>query len=496
MENLHNLILLDLRHNNIVLDGDDMATMGRTELRQRFGDRVVLDDDTTEFEQVEISKNDVYRDLMGGAIHWSFDELKKLRPSSIPPSGHTEASLMEVWNGGVYMRKWRESNPEGVAEMIYGNEGIIRQVYGSSVDGLLEQNVREEDRNRNIARILALLVKNIDKDTMEWNIAKLAGEDKEAFKKMWDDNKARLIVNNNKWTIEDFIHHIYNPSEEYRRWRIARGEEHDDPDTHPSIVLAKNLIGNILDMMSGASDEDVVVSNINGICEGLEHCPDRQIAEMRLAYQVLTGETRSDDLKGFVREVVGAEKERVFGHVVTPGTGQNVHVLNVLTNKMADEIGLNRTVETGLGTMGQDRFRGWPGNILRAFYATFTPEHMFRVLSEHVNGSGKMTSSASMLIRDMIRDRVLSKEDVKRMCKYREEDVVDIDDLADEEQAKYIAGESCGITEEFAKWYLAEMGLVVVKAPASGTGGGYARRAANWARQVLSWARRAFGHEE
>lgn len=96
-----------------------------------------------------------------------------------------------------------------------------------------------------------------------------------------------------------------------------------------------------------------------------------------------------------------AEKERVLGCVVTPpAKDQNAHVVSVLTKKMAEEIGLNKTIETGPGSMNLDRFCGWPGNILQAFYSVLTLEHVFGVGKEYVNAHVDMRDKALELIHN------------------------------------------------------------------------------------------------
>ncbi|ELA40876.1 uncharacterized protein VICG_02090, partial [Vittaforma corneae ATCC 50505] len=308
------LRLLNLRGNNISEVGDGERTVGWRELRAIFGDRVMLDNDSVEYEEDEISVEDVYRELKSKPMHWNFEMLKTLRPQSVPEFRCSEEELMGLWNENMFVREWDRLRPE-VIETIEANRRVLLAVYGEDFSRLLRTDVDGETRNRNITEIVTKIAENKDSHTRERNISKLTGNDKNVFKDMWEKNSHMFIMGDNKRTMDEFIHHIYNPDQEYRRWGMKK--------KHTG--LAKNLLGSILNALSRESDGDVVFSNINGICEGLGYCPDRQISEMMFVHNLLTGdmeEQEGSSLENRVRKAVerwvGQEKERVFDIAVTP----------------------------------------------------------------------------------------------------------------------------------------------------------------------------------
>ncbi|ELA41326.1 uncharacterized protein VICG_01566, partial [Vittaforma corneae ATCC 50505] len=242
------LRLLNLMGNNISEVGDGERTVGRRELREIFGDRVMLDNDIVEYEEDEISVEDVYRELKSKPMHWNFEMLRTLRPPSVPELKCSEEELVRLWNESMFVREWDRLRPE-VIETIKANRGVLVAVYGEGFSALLRTDVDSETRNRNITEIVTKIAENRDSYTRERNISELAGNDKSAFMDMWEKNSRTFIMGDNKRTMDEFIHHIYNPDEEYRRWGMKK--------KHTG--LAKNLLGSILNALSKERDGDVVV---------------------------------------------------------------------------------------------------------------------------------------------------------------------------------------------------------------------------------------------
>ncbi len=80
-----------------------------------------------------------------------------------------------------------------------------------------------------------------------------------------------MISSKNSKILEDFIHHIYNPEKKYFYMPI---ENHD-------LDFVKKLLESVLKKLNEKrEDKEIVISNINVICEGLEYCPDRKVAEL------------------------------------------------------------------------------------------------------------------------------------------------------------------------------------------------------------------------
>ncbi|ELA42515.1 uncharacterized protein VICG_00614 [Vittaforma corneae ATCC 50505] len=448
------LRLLNLMGNNMSEVGDGERTVGRRELRAIFGDRVVLDNDIVEYEEDEISVGDVYSELKSKPMHWNFEMLRTLRPQSVPELKCSEEELVRLWNESMFVREWDRLRPE-VIETIEASRRVLVAVYGEGFSALLRTDVDGETRNRNITEIVTKVADNKNSYTKQRNISKLTGNDKNTFKDMWEKNSRKFIMGDNKRTMDEFIHHIYNPDKEYRRWRMKK--EHTG--------LAKNLLGAILNALSKESDGDVVVSNINVICEGLGYCPDRQISEMMFVHNLLTGDVEEQEgssLEDRVRKVVetwvGQEKERVFDIAVTPlNVGQNVHVQNFWRYELRDDVGLDFEFQTGIIGREQlarmDRFRLRPGNALRAFYRIFTPEHMIDVLTGRINSRGRIVS----MIAQLICTTEISNEDRKRMCRWDEKEIPS----GLSEDVEYMVGCIPEITREFAKYFLVKMGVIV-----------------------------------
>jgi len=208
---------------------------------------------------------------------------------------------------------------------------------------------------------------------------------------LWKDDIAGLITEGNRAIIEGFIHHLFNPDEEYSRCKM----------NEIRIPLARNLIGAVIQELSKVKDDnELIISNINTICIGLKHCPDRQIGRMMFIYYLLAGEVYpTSSLEKFIRYFVAQEKTRVFEIAITPRASfQNVYVQNFWKYNLRDEVGFDFEFKTELGTMGWDRFRGWHGNALRTFYNFFTPEYLIDELTMEINGSSSLFKKAHEMI--------------------------------------------------------------------------------------------------
>ncbi|ELA40803.1 uncharacterized protein VICG_02161, partial [Vittaforma corneae ATCC 50505] len=177
------LRLLNLLDNNISEVGDGERTLGRRELRAIFRNRVVLDNDSVEYEEDEISVEDVYRELKSKPMHWNFEMLRTLRPQSVPELKCSEEELVRLWNESMFVREWDRLRPE-VIETIEASRGVLEAVYGEDFLKLLRTDVDGETRNRNITEIVTKVAENKDSYTRERNISKLAGNDKSAFMDM------------------------------------------------------------------------------------------------------------------------------------------------------------------------------------------------------------------------------------------------------------------------------------------------------------------------
>lgn len=189
--------------------------------------------------------------------------------------------------------------------------------------------------------------------------------------------------------------------------------------------LTKDYIEAIIMLLTdkdNLKDIEKINSNINAMCEGIAHCPDRQIAELKFCYNVLKGEAKTDeDLDTMMENLIAVQKENIFDSIVTPkAASQNVHVLNFWKNKLKDKLGFNFEFKSRLGTLGQDQFFGEPGNVLDAFYNEFTPEKVIKILTIEINKKPKLLSAMSSFA-----DNLAGKDDEKRkrMLEYADEEL-------------------------------------------------------------------------
>jgi hypothetical protein len=265
---------------------------------------------------------------------------------------------------------------------------------------------------------------------------------------MWNENIKSFISIKNQKSIEDFIHHIYNHNEYYKKWNM--------PVAYLS--LAKNLIESIFEIMKNTLDKEIIVSNINSICVSLEYCPDRQISELYFVYNLLTENNIDTDisLEEFIKEIIGQEKEKIFTLAVTPKNGsQNVHVLTFWKYELRNEVGFDFDFKTSFGSMGQDIFNGWHGNALKAFYSLFSPEYIIKELSERINEKSEMRCKALKMIYE---DNSISKNLKRKMYTVDNTKNNNMNDVNDE-----IFNHSSGITVEYIKHLLLRMQIIIQK---------------------------------
>jgi len=204
--------------------------------------------------------------------------------------------------------------------------------------------------------------RDLESRPLHWNFDKLRSLrqkpvpestlDEWSLKELWEDTIANLISPENQKIIEEFIHHLFHPNEEYNRCKM--NEIH--------IPLAKNLIeAVILKLSKVKNDDEKIISSIDDICEGLlEYCPDRQVGRMMFIYYLLADEVDpTSSIEEFVRYFVAHEKTRVFEIAIIPTASfQNVYVQNFWKYNLRDEVGFDFEFKKKFGTMGWDRYHG------------------------------------------------------------------------------------------------------------------------------------------
>ena len=236
-----------------------------------------------------------------------------------------------------------------------------------------------------------------------------------------------------KKAMEEFISCICNPSRKYGGSRVPY-----------YTGLAKRLLGGIFDELSKVSDEQAAIAKVNELCEGLDRSLDKQIPGMMFLYHVLTKDAKEDGLEEFVRW----EEEQVFDLTVAPPLHGSqggaildfwMDVLSFWKHRLRDEVGFD--LEFRISAVHEcsdelDGFNGWPGNVVRAFYAKLTPEYIVGKVTEQINSRSRMVYEAVLL---------------------------------DEGKSVYVSSRDTatadGVTKEFVKHLLLEMGIIVERKP-------------------------------
>ena len=168
---------------------------------------------------------------------------------------------------------------------------------------------------------------------------------------------------------------------------------------------AKNLIEAIITGLCSDENKDILTinTNINAICDGIDFCPDRQIAELRISYFALKNQFDPEvTFDSFIKNLISIYKYNFFSHVVTPlNSSQNVHVLNFWLWKMNEELGFDFDFKTNIGTMSQDRFQGSESNVLYYFFEMFTPEEIIKLITSEINSNNFQICKACEIISKM-----------------------------------------------------------------------------------------------
>lgn len=164
----------------------------------------------------------------------------------------------------------------------------------------------------------------------------------------------------------------------------------------------RNLVEAIFLKMVESLSADDIIAYLSEIINAIRFCTDRQIATLDMVYSIVYSKRYVEGLfESVVRGEIAAIKELMFKMAVTRGLSmQNVHVLNTWKHRLKDEVGFNVEYESKMGMLNQDIYRGYPGNVVRAFYSLFTPEYVVERLTHMVNQSQKMLNeSGEFLMR-------------------------------------------------------------------------------------------------
>ncbi|KAL0265940.1 UNVERIFIED_CONTAM: hypothetical protein PYX00_011657 [Menopon gallinae] len=96
MATLPSISVLDLGNNPLAEYGEG-DTLGWRELRDRLGDKVVLDQDKTRGPDKVVEEDDVYKRLAASSPHWNITRLRGVVLESVPKSKHSAKEILGIW---------------------------------------------------------------------------------------------------------------------------------------------------------------------------------------------------------------------------------------------------------------------------------------------------------------------------------------------------------------------------------------------------------------
>lgn len=278
--------------------------------------------------------------------------------------------------------------------------------FGEATMSLIFQDRVQFSGVENVKKFKPISTKNvylkIKDQNIHWNVDKLKTIESSQIPmhslsgleilRILRENLCPLLRNSENSSIfYKYVEHLYFPNIDYKLWRMIPAYVNSAQDLIEAII--RRLIENI-------SEIEKINSNVNAICEGIEFCPDRQMAELRFCYYMLEGENDPNNtLKSFVYSFIATQKEKVFDYTILPSnSNQNTHVLNYWKYTLSDELGFGFKFRSLYDNKEQDQFHGRKGNALDAFYKVFTPSLIIKLLTDTINENKPIMCLALMHI--------------------------------------------------------------------------------------------------
>lgn len=236
------------------------------------------------------------------------------------------------------------------------------------------------------------------------------------FFEKWDKSIAVHISASEKEIFKAYVENLYRPSNDYKKRAMDEG-----------------LISLTLDLIHAVTEEfcklladpeknqkdsiQVIQTNVSAICDGINnYCADKQLTELRIAYCILKGEMKNDEIEliDFVKTFIAAEKEEVFNMIVASSRiDRNIHVLNLWKNRLSDVLGFDFKFHTEFNAVLRDPFHGDKESVLAAFFRVFTPKRIIKSLTEEINKNKPVFCQALKLLYD---NESLSEKQKKEMA--------------------------------------------------------------------------------
>ncbi|MBS0656576.1 MAG: leucine-rich repeat domain-containing protein, partial [Verrucomicrobia bacterium] len=331
VRNLRNLQVIDLGRNPILAQGENEVTLGRQELRQRFGNRVVFDNPSIQLMPRNTTKEEVYGKLDAAPERINREKLAGTKLPEIP--------TQTIEDGGVFLDEFAKVvsrlNFDDEAEPGYLSYELLAGDYASEA---------EDDKRDNAGKIGGYI------------IPRLTGY----FKTLYDMPLA---------------------AGEQSGWQM-------NEDKKPAL---KKSLSFILSSLSQLQDPEQRASLFLLMTEGLLHCPTGQKEGVDTVVLALLEDTtaRSTNLEDAVKNIIALRKNGAFKNAVLVKAAentQNVHLISTYERRLKDELGLSNVLEyeERMGILGTDPFSGNENNVLQVFYELVTPGRMVSWLSEKI----------------------------------------------------------------------------------------------------------------
>jgi len=323
LSNLRNMILLDLQENPRLRERGEGETLGRRELRQIFGDRVVFSQKLAPITRV--TPEQVFDELDKQPLRINRKMLIDMNPPEIPVSDLDAKQFMNTFETMVEGLNFRDKKGPGYIDCtlltdfradeleIYINEALIKTQILPRLRGFL--------------KTLAGLPLEVN-EPKGWQ--------------MFDAQKPAL---------KNALAYIFK--EVIRR-------QNSDPGT-ASVLFVQ-------------------------LTNGLLHCPAGQkegVDSVILSLQ--GGERLSSDFIESVKMRIALKKNDVWPIAILPGENtQNVHILSRYAGKTKEYLNIYSALGTHEEITNMviynDPFHGSVGNVLEAYFQKFTPQYLITYL--------------------------------------------------------------------------------------------------------------------
>lgn len=276
IEKLSSLVELDLRGNpDIIYSSDDENKLGRLELVELFGSKVLLDE--IKFKDLIFDEEDFIEEYNLRPLYWNLDGLSELRIDQVPETRLTANQMIAIINK-VSMKEKTYVNVSGsdICKNDCANDGWKSDLW---------------------KKILGTC------DARRSYIWPRSSNDRQS-----------LISRDEADTIIDYIRMLYNPSRRY----------YDDGELKPSYILyLKNLLGYFLenlDQMIGCIRIDFFLCSLSRIARSTRCCPEKQVAALTDAYTIIQHDLsqQSRELDDFIKRRIAVLKECYFRVLMVP----------------------------------------------------------------------------------------------------------------------------------------------------------------------------------